>query len=147
MWTITEPSLNREFQRWEQKSLHTLRIFVFLHGLMIWRVVPRSVWSDIVSWPTRRLNNSRKYLLHASMTTTSKRRRNEICWRIVTSMLSNFFKKCLYLARNWKARYSMVSEQICTINHKMGQSLWQTPESIDFINSSYMWIQTVLLCG
>ena len=23
----------------EQKSFHTLRIFVFLHGLMIWRVV------------------------------------------------------------------------------------------------------------
>ena len=29
----------------------------------------------------------------------------------------------------------------------MDQSLWQTPESIDFIYSSYMWIQTILLCG
>ena len=29
----------------------------------------------------------------------------------------------------------------------MGQSLWQTSESIDFIHSSYMWIQTVLPCG
>ena len=42
----------------------------FLHGLMIWRVTPRNVWSDIVSWQTRRLNNSTKYLLHALMTTT-----------------------------------------------------------------------------
>ena len=25
-----------------------------------------------------------------------ERRRNEICWRIVTSMLSNFFKKNVY---------------------------------------------------
>ena len=33
----------------------------------------RSVWSDIVSWRTRRLSNSTKYLLHASMTTTSKK--------------------------------------------------------------------------
>ena len=29
----------------------------------------------------------------------------------------------------------------------MDQSLWQTPESIDFIYSSYMWIQTILSCG
>ena len=29
----------------------------------------------------------------------------------------------------------------------MDQSLWQTPPSIDFIHSSHMWIQTVLLCG
>ena len=29
---------------------------------------------DIVSWKTRRLNNSSKYLLHASMTITSKKK-------------------------------------------------------------------------
>ena len=29
----------------------------------------RSVWNDIVNWQTRRLSNSTKYLLHASMTT------------------------------------------------------------------------------
>ena len=73
LWTITEPCLNREFPRGEQKSFHTLRIFVFLHGLMIWRVMQRHVWSDIVSQQIRRLNNSTKYLLHASMTTTSKK--------------------------------------------------------------------------
>ena len=33
----------------EQKSFHTLRIFVFLRGPMIWRAMPRNVWSDIVS--------------------------------------------------------------------------------------------------
>ena len=49
LWTITEPCLNREFQREEQKSVLSLKIFVFLHGLMIWRVMQRSVWSDIVS--------------------------------------------------------------------------------------------------
>ena len=31
-------------------------------------------WNDIVSWRTRRHNNSTKYLLHASMTTTSKKK-------------------------------------------------------------------------
>ena len=55
--------------------LLTLRIFVFLHGRMTWWVMQRSVWSDIVSWRTRRLNNSTKYLLHAPMTTTLKKKK------------------------------------------------------------------------
>ena len=33
----------------EQKNFHSLKIFVFLHGLMTWRVMQRNVWSDIVS--------------------------------------------------------------------------------------------------
>ena len=33
----------------EQKSFHSLIISVFLHGLMIWKVMQRNVWSDIVS--------------------------------------------------------------------------------------------------
>ena len=41
----------------------------------MWLVMQRSVWNDIVSWQTRRLNNSTKYLLHASMTTTSKKKK------------------------------------------------------------------------
>ena len=88
LWTMTEPCLNHEFSQVELQNFHTPRIFVFLHGLMIWKVMRRNAWSDIVSWQTRRLNNSTKYLLHASMTTTLKRK-NEICRRIVTSTLSN----------------------------------------------------------
>ena len=49
LWTITEPCVNREFQRCEQKSFHTLGIFLFLHGLMIWRVMQRNVWNYVVS--------------------------------------------------------------------------------------------------
>ena len=41
----------------------------------------------------------------------------------------------------------MVSEQTCTIDHKMDQGLWQTSESIDFLHSSYMCIQSILSCG
>ena len=58
--------------RWEQKNYHSLKIFVFLHGLLIWKVMPRSVWSDIVSYQTRRLNNSTKYQLHALLTINLK---------------------------------------------------------------------------
>ena len=38
------------------------------------KVIPRNVLNDIVSWPTRRLDNSTKYLLHASMTIISKKK-------------------------------------------------------------------------
>ena len=72
LWTITEPCLNREFLWRELKNFHTLRIFVFLHGLMTWKVMRRNGWNDIVSWQTGRLNNSTTYQLHASMTIISK---------------------------------------------------------------------------
>ena len=39
-----------------------------------WKVMPKNVWNDIVSWQTRRLNNSTKYLLHALMTIISKKK-------------------------------------------------------------------------
>ena len=100
LWTVTEPCSNHEFPRGEWRNYHSLKIFEFLHGLMTWLVMQRHVWNDIVSWQTRRLNNSIKYLLHASMTTTS-RRRNEICWRSVTSMLSNC-SEMIVLGTNWK---------------------------------------------
>ena len=57
------------FRGWSREK-HSLKIFVFLHGLKTWLVMQRNVWNDIVSWQTRRHNNSTKYLLHASMTTT-----------------------------------------------------------------------------
>ena len=59
-------------------SFHSLKIFVFLHGLMMWKIMQRNVWSDIVRWPTRRRNDSTKYLLHASMTTTSKKKKQNL---------------------------------------------------------------------
>ena len=43
-----------------------------------WLVMQRNVWNDIVSWRTRRLSNSTKYLLHASMTTTSKKKKQNL---------------------------------------------------------------------
>ena len=45
---------------------------------MTWWVMQRSVWNDIVSWRTRRYSNSTKYLFHASMTTTSKRKKQNL---------------------------------------------------------------------
>ena len=82
------------------ENFHTLRIFVFLHGPMTWKVMPRNVWNDVVSWQTKRHNNSTKYLLLASMTTL-QRRRIEIRWRIVKCMLSNCSEIFIF-GKNWK---------------------------------------------
>ena len=49
------------------ENFHSLKLLVFLHGLMIWLVMQRRVWKDILSWQTRRLSNSTKYLFHASI--------------------------------------------------------------------------------
>ena len=48
--------------------------------MVLWygKVMRRNVWNDNVSWQTGRLNNSAKYLLHASMTTTSKKKKQNL---------------------------------------------------------------------
>ena len=63
----------------EWRNYHSLKIF------------------DIVSWQKRRLNNSTKYLLRASMTTTSKKK-NRNPWENC-QVCSQIVLKCLYLAR------------------------------------------------
>ena len=44
------------------------------HGLMIWMVMQRNVWSDIASWRTQQPSNCTKLQLHALMTINSKRK-------------------------------------------------------------------------
>ena len=68
-----------------------------------------------------------------------QRGRIEIRRRIVKSMLSNC-SEMLVLGTYWKTWYFMVSEQARTIHNKMDQGLWQTPESLDILHSSHMWI-------
>ena len=75
-----------------------------------------------------------------------QRGRIEICRRLGKSILSKF-SEMRVLGTDWKTWYSIVSEQTCTIDYEMDQSLWQTTESFDIWHPSHMWIQTVLLCG
>ena len=72
--TITEPCLNPEFPQEQLKNYHDRKIFESLRGHMTWKDMPRNVWNDIVSWQTRRLNNSTKYQLHVLMTIISKKK-------------------------------------------------------------------------
>ena len=75
-----------------------------------------------------------------------QRRRIEIRGRNVKSMLSKF-SEMLIFGTYWKTWCSMVSEQTCTIDHKMDESLWRTIISFDLLHQSHMWLQTVLSCG
>ena len=56
------------------EKLPCSEIFESLRGPTIWRVMPKNVWNDIVSWQTGRLNNSTKYQLNALMTIISKKK-------------------------------------------------------------------------
>ena len=62
---------------------------------MTWNVMPRNVLNDIVSWQTRRLNNSLKYQLHA-LTIISKKNKSV---GELSKVCSHIVLKCLYLAR------------------------------------------------
>ena len=81
-----------------ESRIHTREIFVFLQGPSIWKVMPRNVWNDIVSWQTRRLNNSTKYPLHASMTYHFTEHELKSV-RDLSKVSSQIVLKCLYLAR------------------------------------------------
>ena len=71
-------------------------------------------------------------------------RRKWVSRRIVHSLPTNCSQ--MLMLGNWTTRYSMFSEQTCTINHQMDQSMWQTTISFDLLHSSHMWIQAILFC-
>ena len=64
----------QNFRRSDWKNYHARKFFTSLHGPTIWRVMPKNVWNDIVSWQTRRLNNSTRYPLLALTTIISKKK-------------------------------------------------------------------------
>ena len=169
LWKITETCLNPESLLGFRKNNFVQGNLsrTFPHGPLTWLVMPRNAWKYIANWRTKQLNSYTKSQHHALMTERNcelekqinstitrshncmpwrQKWRNEICWRIVKSLPSNW-SKMLVLGTYWKTWYSLFSEQTCTIDHKMDQSLWQTIESFDLLHSSYMWIHTVLPCG
>ena len=116
---------------------------VLWHGT-IWKVMARNVSNDL-SWQTRRPTTLQS-INSMHWWPSFQRRRIETCRRIGKSTISNC-SEMLVLRTYWKTWYSTVSEQTCTIDYEMDQSLWQTIISFDLLHPSYMWIQTVLSCG
>ena len=59
----------------------------------------RNVWSDIVSYPTGRLNNSTKYQLHACIDDHHFKEEEMKSVGELSQVCSQIVLKCLYLAR------------------------------------------------
>ena len=121
------------------------RIWVSLRGPMTWRVMPRNVWNDIVSWQTERLNNSTKYQLHALTTITSKKKN----WN-PRENFQKYVLKLFWNAYTWHVLDDPIFYGQWTNLHdhyEMDQSLWQTNFSFDLLHSLHKWIQTILSCG
>ena len=62
----------------------------------MWNVMPRNVWNDIVSWQTRRLNNSTKYQLHALINIISKKKNWNLLENCHKYALKLFWNACTW---------------------------------------------------
>ena len=96
-WQLQKHVWIQSFSRGNWKTAIPLKIIVFLHGLMIWLVMQRSVWNDVVSWRTKRLNNSTKYQHHALMIITSKKKKWNPCENCQKYALILFWNACTWL--------------------------------------------------
>ena len=104
----------------------------------------RSVWNDIVSWQTRRLNNSKKYLLHASMTTTSKSKK----WNLLENCQIHALK-LFWNAHTWHALEGLIfyGQSINLHDRSQNGPTHVTNDmSFDLLHSKRMWLQTILSC-
>ena len=64
----------------------------------------------------------------------------------LSQVCSQIVLKCLYLARIWRPDILWSVNKLARSIMKWTKACHKTPESIDFIYSSYMWIQTILSC-
>ena len=117
------------------------RSCVFLHGL----VILEGHAKKCVEWFCELARRTIQYLYKVSTPCIDDHHFKE-------ERLENSPKYHLKLFWNvcgsyWKTWYSMGSEQICTIDHKMDQSLWQTMILFDLTHSSHMCIQAALFLG
>ena len=94
---MTEPYSNRKFQRVEQKNEHSPQNLSISSWSDDMAGHAKEVWNDIVSWQTRRRYNFTKYLLHASMTTTSKKKKQKSVGEL-SHVCSQIVLKCQNLA-------------------------------------------------
>ena len=104
--TIAEPCLNPEFPQ-EQPKITMLGKYEYLFQEMCGTIMWIGKQNDSAALQSIYSMNWRPSL--------QRRRRNEICWRIVKSMLSNCSEMLIILGTYWTTRYSKVSEQTCTI--------------------------------
>ena len=87
--TITQPCLDPEFPQEQLKNYRARKICVFLRGHMTWKVIPRNVFNDILSWVNKTTQQLYKVSTPCIDDHHFKGGRIEIRRRIAKSMLSN----------------------------------------------------------
>ena len=147
LWTITEPMFESRISAGATENLPLLKKFEYLF-VVLWhgRSYEEMCGGAFVTWRTRRTQQLHKRSTPCIDDHHFKEEEMKSVGELSHVMLSDC-SEMLFLGTYWKTRYSMVSEQTCTTDHKMDQSLWQTIISFDLLHSSYMWIQTLLSCG
>ena len=100
------------------------------------KVMRINVWMDIVSY--KKQDDSKLCKVSAPCIDDHHFKEEDMkSIGVVKSMFSNYFEM-LTFGTYWKTRYSRVSEQTCTIDYEMDESLWQTIISFDLFHD--MWI-------
>ena len=113
--------------------------------VVIWHGGPCQEMCGTILWVGKQDDTTTLQSINSMLWWPSFQRRTiEIRGRIVKSMLSNC-SEILILGTYWKTWYSMVSEQTCTIDHKMDKSLWQKIMSFDLLHSSYMSTNSIAM--
>ena len=95
---LQKPCSNREFLRGDWRNYHSLKIFVFLHGLMTWLVMQRSVWKRYCELA----NKTTQQLYKVSTPCIDDHHFQEEETKSVgelSNTCSQIVLKCLYLAR------------------------------------------------
>ena len=115
--TITEPFWIQNFRRnnWKITMLGKSAYFF----VVLWHGRPCQEMCGTILWVGEQDDSTTLQSINSMhWWPPLQRRRNEICWRIVTSMLPNC-SEMLILGTYWTTWHSMVSQQACEISHKM----------------------------
>ena len=139
-WKSQKTCLNPEFPKEQRNDYHARKIWVSLRGPMTWKVMPRNVWNDIVSWQTRRLNDSTKYQHHVLTTITSKKK-NWIPWEIVQKcVLKLFWNACTSHVLEdlifYGQRTNLHDQSLNWLKHVTNDYLVWSPTTIPQVNTN-----------
>ena len=143
---ITEPCLNPKFQQEATEKLSSSESF----SISTWSSDMEAHVQKCVERYCELTNKSTQQHYKESTPCIDDHHFKEEELKSVGELSKYMLSSCceiLILDTYWTTWYSMLWEQTCTIDYKMDQSLRQTPESIDILHSSHMWIQNILSCG
>ena len=134
------------FRGESRKITFPLKIFVFLHGLMKWLVMQ----IKCVERYCELANKTTQQLCNVSTPCIDDRHFKEEEMKSVgdlSQVCSQIVLECLFVARIGRLYILWSVNKFSRSITNWTKSLWQTPESIEFMFSSYIWIQKKLSCG